>query len=306
MAKRRTHCRRRVLALVVIAFVHVNSPAWSGEGAFETPREVTPVRGTQPSADLETLTLAIIQGWSASDRKDRSTSDLGELRRRLLQETAQQVAASAALAAKSFMINQVFEKYGRQFDQVYRFDQLTLHNGLVLPAVIKEANDMAALEDGTLRRVLRAYRIAQAEVLLTRAPNWRQWLLQIYPYPEKPLDQLLPRNREERRVWREAAAEGWGQGIEQAHEVAKIRLAKMQQAFVGMIRFHLLKACRMVTEPKLKKTRRGVSNQGNELLIGEELYRITRTTRFRKGRWEIYPEIPSLFDAMSGVESAGE
>ncbi|MEE4376155.1 MAG: hypothetical protein V2J55_01405, partial [Candidatus Competibacteraceae bacterium] len=82
MAKRRTHCRRRVLALVVIALVHVNSPAWSGEGAFETPREVTPVRDTeQPSADPEALTLATIQEWSASDRKDRSTSDLGELRR---------------------------------------------------------------------------------------------------------------------------------------------------------------------------------------------------------------------------------
>ena len=115
---------------------------------------------------------------------------------------------------------------------------------------------------------------------------------------------MLPRNSKERHVWREAAAEGWRQGIEQAHDVAKIRLAKMQQSFVGMIRFHLLKACRMVTEPKLKKTRRGVSNQGNELLIGEELYRIIRTTRFRKGRWEIYPEIPSLFDAMSGVEDA--
>jgi defect-in-organelle-trafficking protein DotC len=244
------------------------------------------------------VTLAEIQGWTATGQRHSESSPARE---ELLRTTALEVATAAALAQRTQEINRtVFERYAESLDHVYRFDPLLLNNGLVCPAVVLEGSELATLQQGAHKRIQRAYRIDTPAKLVTRAPTWRTFLIQNYPFPEKPIDSLLPRTARERLVWRQTALEGWASGLRQADDVAKIRMARLNQTFKGIIRYHLLHALRMITAPRLDRDRRGVDTGANgaELLIGVELYRIAQQSRFRRDGWRALPQLPSFIDAI--------
>ena len=67
----------------------------------------------------------------------------------------------------------------------------------------------------------------------------------------------MPRDDEEREYWAEYVEKGWKYGYEQADEVFREDLARLESDFQGMIRYRALLAQGMISPPYALQVDRG-------------------------------------------------
>ncbi len=203
-----------------------------------------------------------------------------QIRLDAMEEAALSFGARGGLAHRFREIGQALERYQAQLDRTFNFQRLVINapNGLLLePPVVTEAENALLLSDrgqtaATTELILRINNPAR---LTTTARDWREYLLREFGEVEPPPEVLLPRNDEERELWRDWVARGWEEGIEQANEIFNEDLNRLTRDFNGMVRYRRLLAEGMITEPFTTAWNRGVTGGGEEMRVGDAGVRIT-------------------------------
>lgn len=177
----------------------------------------------------------------------------------------------------------------RDLDTIYDFTSLMIKR-LVIPPVITESRDLYTQEgDYAIRLSGALYKIESQARFSSVAPNWRQYL--VFPSVDTSKQQvpvgLLPKTSLEQNAWKEAIAEGWNDGIEQADMMLEHGFDELNRDFVGMIRFHKFMAQGKVSMPVIAYDDIPVTKSGNTMAVDEKLLRLTVIPDFQDdmGQW---------------------
>lgn len=287
-------------------FSHVAVESSAPTPADPTPFTVSAFENEKPAAAIPTL--HDLEGWRP-EHKGGVTETEPSLRERALKETALQVGSQAALALRTREQNAEVETFAPWLNEIYRFDQLLTEKGVVLPPVVIEARRSAEVSGQQLTKIEQSYKMLENAQVVSAPPTWRDFLIaEAYPPPARPEGPLLPQNAQEEGIWKAALGRGWEQGERQAWLAFRARVGELHRAFLGRVRYWVLLERQMVTAPVVRVSRRGVRQEGNELLIGRTDITLTRLCRFggptKKNRlaWQAVPEVLTTYDDGSSVE----
>jgi defect-in-organelle-trafficking protein DotC len=238
------------------------------------------------------LTIVIVSGCSSGDKKPKGPqseiqgfdsskddhTDISHIRYSALQETATTTGAQSGLSWQSERINQFLEEDSRRLRNAFNFQALILDHNVLPPVISEGKNALNMANTETLRLADQVYRIESPPKFVTAAPSWREYLWMDYKKPEKPNSTLLPRNDKEREVWNEAVKKGWDEGVRQANQIFSANMGRLKRDYNGMVLYRILLAQNMVTPPFVAKTDLGITGDGNEIRINDQVLRITATS----------------------------
>ena len=247
-------------------------------------------------------TLSELQQWHEDNSQSNQTK-LSKIRDDALRESALRVGAQGGFAFTSQQFNDRLQARSAELNQIFRFDALLVDQARMLPPVIIEARNNALFTTDRATLTQQIYRINETAKLISAAPTWQQYLLTAkIKAPKKPLSLLLPQTKRERQRWRKAVAEGWREGVVQAERSLQRRIAQLRRAFIGRVRYHMLVLRGLVKPVKIKRSKRRILGNTQELRIGEEVLRISRPARLVKNsrQWQLLPQLPNAFSLEVG------
>lgn len=234
---------------------------------------------TAKLSDLERLSTRVISQASAS---------VSSIRLQALRDTAMTIGAQSGLADRAKQLNAVLEARAQHLSQVFNFDGMMLpHN--VLPPILIEGRDSLNLATGESIRIAdMTYEIQSQARFVTAPPTWRSYLWMDYKKPPIPDVSLLPKNQEERAIWKKYVDKGWKQGGEQAEAIFKENLARLKRDYSGMVLYRKLLAQNIVSAPFVAKTDLGVTGDGSNIRVNDQVLRITAlpTLQADSKRWK--------------------
>jgi defect-in-organelle-trafficking protein DotC len=233
----------------------------------------TPYRNPQLG---DTESLAGLQAMSSpkGGRAQRYPS-MGKIREMALKEIALSVGAQSGLAFRAKKIDDELTKQRRTLDTIYNFNALILEHNIVPPVLLEGRNTLNLADTQTIRVSDRVYKVSKQAHFITTAPNWREYLWMDFNQPDYPNATLLPKNDEERQLWRRYVERGWKNGIEQADSILEESVARIKEDFSGMVLYRKLLAMNMVSPPYVSHTDLGVTGDGDEIHIDDRVLRIT-------------------------------
>jgi defect-in-organelle-trafficking protein DotC len=202
-------------------------------------------------------------------------TNLGAIRAQALRDTALSVGARGGLAFRAQQINAVLLRYENMIYRLFNFNAMMLEKNVLPPVLTEGRNTLSLGGTDTIRVADRTYQILNQARFVTAAPNWRDYLWLSYSPPEAPDRTLLPRNREERIVWKKYTEEGWQAGLQQADLIFKESIARLKRDYEGMIRYRTLLAQNMVSPPFVAQMDMGVTGGGSDLTVNDRVLRIT-------------------------------
>ena len=200
---------------------------------------------------------------------------MGKIREMALKETALSLGAQSGLAWRAKFIDNELALQARNLDAIYDFNALILEHNVLPPVLLEGRNTLNLADSQTIRISDRTYKVSKQARFITTPPNWRQYLWMDYKKPEYPHVTLLPKTKEERRVWCYYTDKGWKNGIEQANTILEESIARIKEDFKGMIMYRKLLAMNMVSAPYVSHTDLGVTGDGGEIHIDDRVLRIT-------------------------------
>lgn len=215
---------------------------------------------------------------SLSDNRSTRTQNkpaVGKIREMALKEIALSLGAQSALAARAKIINLELNSKARTLDAVFDFNSLILDHNILPPVFLVGRNTLNLSDSHTIRISNRTYKIAKQAKFVTAAPNWRHYLWMDYQPPEYPSITLLPKNKDERRVWQHYIKEGWDNGFQQADSILEESVARIKEDFTGMVLYRKLLAMNMVTPPYVSDLNLGVTGDASEIHIDDRVLRIS-------------------------------
>lgn len=212
---------------------------------------------------------------------EESAPAVSQIRIKALEDTAMSLGAQGGLAVASKEINNRMEGDKWSLETIYNFNGMLLTHG-VLPPVLVESNESLNLADpNTIRVADKTYKIVAQARFATTPPNWRDYLHMPYNKPELPDKVLLPRTEEERKVWAKAIKVGWDKGVEQSYSIFQQNLARLKRDYEGMILYRKLLQEKMVSPPYVSKTELGVTGNGTDMRINDQVLRITELPKLQ-------------------------
>lgn len=232
--------------------------------------------------NINPMNLHDLENVSANDTVEGS-GDPNESRIRIkaLQDTAMSIAAQGGLAWQSKNIDGRLEKDKWYLETVYNFNGMMLNHG-VLPPVLEEGDNSLNLADpNTIRVADKTYKIVEQARFATTPPNWRDYLWMSYEKPELPNKFLLPRDDEERKIWRAAIIKGWEKGLEQATSIFQQNLARLKRDYRGMILYRKLLEEQMISPPSIAKTDLGITGDGTDMRVNDQVLRIVEAPQLQ-------------------------
>lgn len=203
-----------------------------------------------------------------------------DIRAEALEEAAVSFGARGGLAKRTYQIRQELDKRSRYLDKVFNFNQLLIaapSGFLIEPPIVTESmNAMLVDVDGQTAAVSdKIYNIIRNARIVSAPRTWRVYLEREWGEVMPPPDILTPRNDEERALWVEFVEKGWKAGWDQADEIFKDDLARLESDFQGMIRYRMLLAQGMISPPYALQVDRGVTGGGDEMRVGDRAVQIT-------------------------------
>jgi defect-in-organelle-trafficking protein DotC len=209
------------------------------------------------------------------------TPTISQIRIKALEDTALGLGAQGGLAATSLKINDHLEQEKWSLETIYNFNGMLLNHG-VLPPVLVESDDSLNLASPDAIRIAdKTYKIVAQARFVTTPPNWRDYLWMPFKKPELPHKVLLPRTAEERQIWKKSIRLGWEKGIEQAYSIFEQNLARLKRDYQGMVLYRKLLEEKMVSPPYVSKTELGVTGNGTDMRINDQVLRITELPRLQ-------------------------
>lgn len=208
------------------------------------------------------------------------------MRPKAIREAARLVTFQTAMSWRYGQLLEETERYSAIMDTAFNFTPLMLTQGeaLILPPQIARAGASMRIEDGaTATAAKTTYELLEPARYVAVVPNWREFLMaDEFPSPEEPNPALLPKNTEERAIWRAAVREAWAQGLAEADQLYADNVSRMARSYRGVMLYHLLTAQHLLSRVNTASSDLGTrrSDNGNKLNIGQKVYRITAPSAF--------------------------
>ena len=202
-------------------------------------------------------------------------------RSQALLETALGVGVKAGIAWQLDKIRGDVKSKERALDTIYDFGNLMIQ-GRVVPPVIIQATDLYNQDGDLALRLSGAYYKIEAQARFSSvAPSWRSYLS--FPAShgvQSSYGMIRPSNSDEKSLWEQAVADGWGQGVDQANIMFEHSLDRLNRDFTGMLRFHEFVQQGKITMPVIASESIPVTNDGSTMTVDETLLRITTLPQF--------------------------
>lgn len=208
------------------------------------------------------------------------------MRPKAIREAARLVTFQTAMSWRYGQLVDATERYSAIMDTAFNFAPLMLPQGeaLIMPPQIARAGASMRIEDGaTATAAKTTYELLEPARYIAVVPNWREFLMaDEFPSPEEPHPALLPKNAEERAIWRAAVREAWAQGLAEADQLYADNVSRMARSYRGVMLYHLLTAQHLLSRVNTASADLGTrrSDNGNKLNIGQKVYRITAPSAF--------------------------
>ncbi len=206
------------------------------------------------------------------------------MRPRAMREAARLVTFQTAMSWRYGQLVAETERYSAIMDTAFNFAPLLLTQGeaLIMPPQITRAGASMRIEDGaTATAAKTTYELLEPARYIAVVPNWREFLMaDDFPAPEQPNPAVLPKNAEERAIWRAAVREAWAQGLAEADQLYADNVSRMARSYRGVMLYHLLTAQHLMSRVTTASADLGTRTQGNKLNIGQKVYRITAPSAF--------------------------
>lgn len=273
---RRLSNKNIVLLMVMMAALFVMpSFAYAADDDDMMPPPLEELQEVQPESDFDPAEMGL------------------EIRKEAQKEAALSYGARGGLSKRTYEIRQDLKGKERYLDKVFDFRRLLLRapSGLLMePPIIDEATNNLIVDslgqEAAVADVI--YHIDQPAKIVTTSRNWRVYLEREWGDVPPPPDVLLPENYEERVNWRRWVEKGWKEGYAQAEEIFQTDLDRLVADFQGMVRYRVLLAQGMVSEPYALHEDRGVTGGGQELRIGDRNVKITGPSQLKAGaeQWQ--------------------
>ncbi len=278
----------------------VNAPApadgSNGEGKF-TPHDASyhedasgqylavdiPLAASSGPRRGEPDELAVLLEMRGADTKEQTAIQL--MRPAAVREAAQLVTLQTAVAWRYRQLLAATEKYSAVMDTAFNFSPLLMTQGqaLIMPPILTRAGASMRIEDTSgVTAAETTYELLEPARYIAVAPTWREFLMaDNFPRPEKPNPAVLPKNAEERLIWRAAVREAWTQGTAEADRLFADNAARMVRTYRGIMLYHLLTAQHLLSRVETASADMGMHASGNKLHIGQKVYRITAPSAFK-------------------------
>ncbi len=222
-----------------------------------------------------------LQNMSEEDTQAPTTTVVGQIRSKALVEAAMSLGAQGGLATTSKQINQRLENDKWYLETIYNFNGMMLSHGVLPPVLVEGNNSLNQDDPNTIRIADKTYVIVQQARFATTPPNWREYIWMPYNKPEMPSRVLLPRDSDERQLWSKTIKIGWEKGIEQAYTIFQQNLARLKRDYNGMILYRKLLQENMISAPFVSKTELGVTGNGTDMRINDQVLRITELPKLQ-------------------------
>ncbi len=216
-----------------------------------------------------------------------------EIRKEAQKEAALSYGARGGLSKRIYEIRQDLKKQARVMDKIYDFKRLLIKapSGLLIepPTISEGENNLIISADGQEAAVAsRIFNINDPARIVTSPRNWRSYLEREWEEVPPPPDILLPQNAEERRNWRRWVKKGWKEGYQQAEEIFQTDIDRLQADFTGMVRYRILLAQGMVSQPYALSEDFGITGGGSEMRVGDRAVTITGPSQLKPGaeQWQ--------------------
>jgi defect-in-organelle-trafficking protein DotC len=192
-----------------------------------------------------------------------------------IRQAATSLGARGGLAWEARNIDMALSAEAIFLDQVFDFNQLLLNHNVLPPVLVQSDNNLNLDDNDTLRIATKSYRIIRAAHFVTAPPNWRNYLWMRFSKPRLTDRSLLPQTSAEAQVWNHYLKQGWLQGSQQAMTIFTDNLNRMKRNMLGIILYRKLLALHMVSAPFVAKADLGVTGNGSQLRINDQVLRIT-------------------------------
>lgn len=220
-----------------------------------------------------------------------------QIRNDAIREAALSYGARGGLAHRTFEIQRRLAEHDTSLSKTFNFARVLIaapSGFLIEPPIVSEAQRATIVNGGGQRAVVadRVFRINKAARIVMAPRDWRLYLERDWGRVDPPPALLLPRDADEREIWRELVAEGWTAGVEQAEETFEADLDRMTNDFTGMVRYRELLAQGMISSPYAMQEDRGVTGGGTEMRIGDRGVAITGPSVLipRSDAWTAAPQ----------------
>ncbi len=242
-----------------------------------------PVDIEEPLTDSseEPVEIDNLLDYDIEDRKKTEEDTLPiDIRLDAIKEAATSFGARGGLAKRTYQIREELKLRSRYLDKVFDFNLLLISapSGLLIepPIITESMNSMLVDIDGQTAAVSdKIYNIIRNARIVSAPRTWRIYLEREWGEVIPPPDILVPKTDEERDVWIEHVEKGWKHGWEQADEIFKSDLARLESDFQGMIRYRMLLAQGMVSPPYALQIDRGITGGGDQMRVGDRAVQIT-------------------------------
>ena len=241
-----------------------------------------PASGTRKGDPAELTELLEMTGTATG--KEKTAVQL--MRPKAIREAARLVTFQTAMSWRYGQLVAETERYSAVMDTAFNFAPLMLTQGeaLIMPPLLTRAGASMRIEDNaTATAAKTTYELLEPARYIAVVPNWREFLMaDDFPSPEEPNPALLPKNAEERAIWRAAVREAWAQGLAEADQLYADNVSRMARSYRGVMLYHLLTAQHLLSRVNTASADLGTrrSDNGNKLNIGQKVYRITAPSAF--------------------------
>jgi defect-in-organelle-trafficking protein DotC len=238
---------------------------------------------TQRDHDIDPTNLSDLESISdnGEEKSFMSHNSMSQMRAKALQDTAMGLGAQGGLAYASQQINARLEKDRWNLETIYNFNGMMLSHGVLPPVLVESNNSLNLADPNTVRVADKTYLIVAQARFATTPPNWREYLWMTYSKPEAPYKFLMPRTNQEREIWKKAVDLGWEKGQQQAYSIFQQSLARLKRDYNGMILYRKLLQTKMVSAPYVSRTELGVTGNGTDMRINDQVLRITELPRLQ-------------------------
>lgn len=226
-------------------------------------------------------TLGDLMGMRGSSVKQAAKSNLDKIRKAAIEEASEIYGAQSGYCAEVKSYDLQVVTHQDMLQKTFNFGSILLDGGRVLPPII-EQEDQTFYTNGSKYAVTtqKVWKIIQDPMIVSAAPDWRQYLYLTCTPPNKPNALLLPVSSGDISAWTEGAKKGWAAGVRQAQMAEKLGLHRLTRDYTGMLEFYKLYERNLVSAPILATGHTAVVVNGHTMSVGQTIYRLTATSGF--------------------------
>ncbi|OGT37352.1 MAG: hypothetical protein A3F12_06230 [Gammaproteobacteria bacterium RIFCSPHIGHO2_12_FULL_38_14] len=230
--------------------------------------------------NIDTTNLSQLEEIKATPTLSTKT-EISILKIKSLEDIAMSLGAQGGLAWTSMQINTNLEKDRKYLDTIFNFSGMMLSHGVIPPVLVEGDNSLNLADPNTIRVADKSYKIVQQAQFVTTPPNWREYLLMSYSKPQLPDKTLLPKTKEEQKVWKKSVKMGWDKGLQQGLSIFQQNLARLKRDYRGMITYRKLLQEKMISPPFVSRTELGITGNGNDMRINDQVLRIVELPKLQ-------------------------